>query len=47
MRPRLTTVALPYSQMGARAVEILLDPQLFAAAATELIPCPLIRRSSV
>jgi len=47
MRPRLTTVALPYSRMGARAVEILLDPQLLAAARTELIPCPLIRRSSV
>jgi LacI family transcriptional regulator len=47
MRPRLTTVALPYSRMGARAVEILLDPQLLAAAKTELIPCPLIRRSSV
>jgi LacI family transcriptional regulator len=47
MRPRLTTVALPYSRMGARAVEILLDPQLLAAARTELIQCPLIRRSSV
>jgi LacI family transcriptional regulator len=47
MRPKLTTVALPYRQMGARAVDILLDPQLLAAAGTELITCPLVRRSSV
>jgi LacI family transcriptional regulator len=47
MRPRLTTVALPYTEMGARAVEVLLDAQLVAAAATERIACPLIRRSSV
>jgi LacI family transcriptional regulator, galactose operon repressor len=47
MRPRLTTIALPYSEMGSRAVEVLMNPQLLAAAATELISCPLIRRSSV
>ena len=47
MRPRLTTVALPYTEMGARAVEVLQDEELVAAAATERISCPLIRRSSV
>ena len=47
MRPSLTTVALPYRQMGARAVEVLLDPQVSAAAATEYITCPLVRRASV
>jgi LacI family transcriptional regulator len=47
MRPRLTTVALPYRQMGGRAVEVLLDPELLAAAAIELIACPLVQRSSV
>ena len=47
MRPGLSTVALPYYKMGSRAVEVILDPQLLAAAATELINCPLIQRSSV
>jgi LacI family transcriptional regulator len=47
MRPGLTTVALPYHQIGSRAVEILLDPQLLAAAGTELIPCPLVQRASI
>jgi LacI family transcriptional regulator, galactose operon repressor len=47
MRPRLSTVALPYYQMGGRAVEVLLDPQLSPAAMTELIPCPLVPRSSI
>jgi LacI family transcriptional regulator len=47
MRPGLSTVALPYHQMGGRAVEVLLDPQLVAAAATELITCPLVQRASI
>lgn len=47
MRPNLTTVGLPYRAMGRRAVEVLLDPELLAAAATELIPCPLVTRASV
>lgn len=47
MRPTLTTVALPYRRMGARAVEVLLHPELLAAAATEMIPCPLVTRSSI
>lgn len=47
MRPGLSTVALPYHQMGGRAVEVLLDPQLVTAAATELITCPLVCRASI
>jgi LacI family transcriptional regulator len=47
MRHGLSTVALPYHQMGGRAVEVLLDPQLVAAAATELITCPLVQRASI
>lgn len=47
MRPGLSTVALPYYQMGSRAVEVLLDQRLSAAAETELVTCPLVRRSSV
>jgi hypothetical protein len=33
--------------LGGRAVEVLLDPQLVAAAATELITCPLVQRASI
>jgi LacI family transcriptional regulator len=47
LRPSLTTVALPYREMGARAVEVLLDPDLQSASATELITCPLVRRASI
>lgn len=47
MRPALSTVALPYHEMGMRAVEVLLDPELLAASATELIACPAVPRSSV
>lgn len=47
MRPRLSTIALPYREMGGRAVELLLDPSLVAAAATELVSCPFVRRSSI
>jgi len=47
MRPRLSTIALPYHEMGGRAVELLLDSQSVSAAATELISCPFVKRSSV
>lgn len=47
LRPSLSTVALPYRQMGARAVQILLDAELRSAGATELVPCPLVSRSSI
>jgi LacI family transcriptional regulator len=47
LRPGLTTVALPYRQMGARAVEVLLDPAGQTRGVTERMPCPLVRRASV
>ena len=47
LRPGLTTVALPYRTMGARAVQVLLDADLRSAVAPELITCPLVRRSSI
>lgn len=50
LRPGLTTVALPFEEMGARAVELLGDPeaeQPTAAAATVTVDCPLVERSSV
>lgn len=46
MRPRLTTVALPYREMGARAVEVLLGDG-GPDSGTERITCPLVRRASV
>jgi LacI family transcriptional regulator len=46
MRPGLTTVALPYYDLGRRGVELLLaDPT--PRPILELLACPLIRRSSV
>jgi LacI family transcriptional regulator len=47
MRPGLTTVALPYRQMGARAVQVLLDDDQQTDGPTELITCPLVRRASI
>jgi LacI family transcriptional regulator, galactose operon repressor len=51
MHPRLTTVALPYYEMGRRGVELVLDPERLAAVSTEdgsitAIECPLVRRES-
>jgi LacI family transcriptional regulator len=48
MRPALTSVALPYQQMGRWAVEFLLDPEgPQQHRGTHLIKCPLVRRDSV
>lgn len=45
MRPGLTTVALPYYEMGRRGVELALaDPP--PAPGIELLPCPLVPRGS-
>jgi len=45
LRPQLTSVALPHSEMGRRAVELLLVGQ--APAGIERVPMPLRERSSV
>ena len=51
MHPRLTTVALPYYEMGRRGVERVLDIKRAAEAVVEdhaitAIECPLVRRDS-
>ena len=53
--PTLTTVELPHYEMGARAVALLLSQAtntakpapLAGPIEAELLPCPLVRRSSV
>lgn len=49
LRPGLTTVALPFEQMGARAVELLGKQEAEQPIATGpvAIDCPLVERSSV
>jgi LacI family transcriptional regulator len=46
MRPGLTTVALPYYDLGRRGIELLIAGAL-PGAEPERLPCPLIRRGSV
>jgi LacI family transcriptional regulator len=48
LRPGLTTVALPYLEMGARSVE-LLDLMLADkdVPVRTIMDCPLVERSSV
>ncbi|GAA4412250.1 LacI family DNA-binding transcriptional regulator [Actinokineospora soli] len=45
LRPPLTTVALPFDEMGAAAVAMLTDPDGPGAGRT--IGCPLVERASV
>ncbi|ABW16376.1 transcriptional regulator, LacI family [Parafrankia sp. EAN1pec] len=49
MRPRLSTVALPYHDMGRMAVERLLATEQTGSTDVErlLVPCPLVTRESV
>lgn len=49
LRPRLTTVALPFQGMGARGVDMLAALTTGQSIATQqvTIDCPLIQRSSV
>lgn len=48
LRPRLTTVTLPYGELGARAIELLLDPAAGATPpGTIRIPMPLQAGGSV
>lgn len=44
-RPPLTTLQLPFLEMGQVAADLVLDPS--ARAEVHLIPCPVIRRGSV
>jgi len=49
LRPGLTTVALPFEEMGARAVELLggQAPEQPTATGVVAVGCPLVERSSV
>ena len=49
LRPGLTTVALPFEEMGARAVEMLGNHEAEQPTGTGpvTIDCPLVERSSV
>jgi LacI family transcriptional regulator len=46
MRPRLTTIALPYREMGRLGVEFLLDRPAVPTAPV-LVTCPLVERDSI
>lgn len=46
LRPRLTSVSLPYAEMGAIAVEVLLDPNGATSGITR-VPMPVARGGSV
>ncbi|HZB51866.1 MAG TPA: LacI family DNA-binding transcriptional regulator [Mycobacteriales bacterium] len=45
LRPQLCSIALPYLEMGRRAVETLLDPA--AAPVVQRVPMPLRERASI
>jgi LacI family transcriptional regulator len=46
LRPHITSVALPFAEMGALAVELLLDPGR-AGSTRHLVPMPLVLGSSI
>jgi LacI family transcriptional regulator len=48
LRPALTTVALPYFEIGRRAVEMMRDTKNHAEGWSPkiLVPCPLVERNS-
>jgi LacI family transcriptional regulator len=47
LRPALSTVALPYREMGRRAVEHLLGAPALPPGGQHRTACPLVRRASV
>lgn len=47
IHPGLTTVALPFYEMGRWAVQALLDGKVDELPPRTLIPCPLVERESV
>jgi LacI family transcriptional regulator len=46
LRPSLTSVALPFTEMGVLGVELLLDP-VRAGRSTHLVPMPLVAGASI
>jgi LacI family transcriptional regulator len=46
LRPSLTSVALPFTEMGVLGVELLLDP-VRAGSSTHLVPMPLVAGASI
>lgn len=46
MMPPLSTVALPYAEMGRRGVELLLDPERAPVEGPTWVACPLVERQS-
>lgn len=46
LRPTLCTVALPYAEMGAGAIELLLAEQPLPRGLRQRVPCPLVPRGS-
>jgi LacI family transcriptional regulator, galactose operon repressor len=46
LRPRLTSVALPFEEMGALAVRLLLEPDL-AGPTRRLVPMRLVHGESL
>jgi LacI family transcriptional regulator len=47
MHPSLTTVALPYYEMGKRAMEFLIAQNDIEQPTSEYIDCPLVMRDSI
>ena len=47
VKPKLTTVQLPYSEMTQKAIKHIIDPQKFNDNFNILVESPLIKRESV
>ena len=47
VKPKLTTVQLPYSEMTQKAIQHIIDPQKFDDNFNILVESPLIKRESV
>ena len=47
VKPKLTTVQLPYSEMTQKAIQHIIDPQKFDDNFNILVESPLIKRGSV
>ena len=47
VKPKLTSVQLPYSEMTQKAIKHIIDPQKFNDHFNILVESPLIKRESV